>query len=218
MKSADNGPRSPRRLFRKINKDTNQEQTCADMAVDLELLQDSPHLLDSLLQMEDVLDTLDIYVFRNWLDGEVVEGPVLRRYWIDMTLLYPYNKMPDPRAALRLLKHGVRVDFKKARYETGEDGVETAVDVAEGEDDTNGLVWLVKVSVPRRLIVDINAAQLDFYDDEVDVEDVQAAQDSGMTDESGYTDPMSAPENENNEDEENPNAPPAPPAPPPPQA
>lgn len=186
------------------------------MAVELELLQDSPHLLDSLLQMEDVLDTLDIYVFRNWLDGEVVEGPVLRRYWIDMTLLYPYDRMPDPRAALRLLKHGVRVDFQKARYETGEDGREQAVGVEEGADgEQDGLVWLVKISVPRRLIVDINAAQLDFYDDEVDVEDVQDAQDSGMTDESGYTDPTGAPAPtpEDNE-EENPNAPP----PPPPQA
>lgn len=156
------------------------------MSIDIDLLKDSPHLLDSLLQIEDVLDTLDIYVFRNWLDGEIVEGPVLRRYWIDVTLRYPYLKMPDPRAALRLLKHGVRVDFSKARYEAGNDD---PVNVGDDDDeDDKNLVWLVKVSVPRRLIVDINAAQLDFYDDEIDVDDVQDAQDSGLSDESGYVD------------------------------
>lgn len=163
--------------------------------------------------MEDVLDTLDIYVFRNWLDGEVVEGPVLRRYWIDMTLLYPYNKMPDPKAALRLLKHGVRVDFQKARLDIDDTGAETTTNISDDGKDQDGMVWLVKVSVPRRLIVDINAAQLDFYDDDVDVEDVQDAQDSGMTDESGYTEPqdgaMGAPLDDMDDMEENPDAPPA---------
>lgn len=163
--------------------------------------------------MEDVLDTLDIYVFRNWLDGEVVEGPVLRRYWIDMTLLYPYNKMPDPKAALRLLKHGIRVDFQKGRLDINDDGMETTTNISDDDKDQTGMVWLVKVSVPRRLIVDINAAQLDFYDDDVDVEDVQDAQDSGMTDESGYTEPQDgaqgAPLADMDDMEENPNAPPA---------
>lgn len=157
------------------------------MAVDLETLEDSPHLLDLMIQMEDVLDSLDIYVFENWMDGEIVEGPKVRRYWLDMTLMFEYKKMPDPRAGLRLLKHGVRVDFTKARVndkgETSpldEDAKEDAKDGDNGEK-----VWLVTVSIPRRLIAEINAGQLDFYDEEVDVDDVEDAQDQGMNDESG---------------------------------
>lgn len=161
------------------------------MAIDLEKLQESPNLLDILIQMEDVLDTMDVYVFKNWLKGEVVEGPIVRRYWLDMTLRYPFRNpdgssgMPDPRAALRLLKHNVRVDYQKARYETEKfgEGVIEEVDENETGDD---LVWLLKVSIPRRLVVQMNAASHDFYDDEVDIDQVEDAQDSGMDNETGY--------------------------------
>lgn len=156
------------------------------MAVDLEKLEDSPHLLDLLIQVEDVMDSFDLYVFPNWFDGEIVEGPTVRRYWIDVTLKYPYKKMPDPKGALRLLKHGVRVDFSKAHEEGGRD-IEIEEDDNKNEDGEN-LVWLVRVSVPRRLIVEINAGELDFYDEEIDAEDVEDAQDQGVTDETGYTD------------------------------
>jgi hypothetical protein len=152
--------------------------------LDIEKLEDSPHLLDLLVQMEDVLDSMDVYVFKNWIDGEIVEGPKVRRYWLDMTLKYPYDKMPDPRAGLRLLKHGVRVDFSKAHEDDSGDAKPV-----EGEGEKDSMVWLVHVSIPRRLIVEINAGQLDFYDDEIDSEDVEDAQDSGVTDETGYTAP-----------------------------
>lgn len=158
------------------------------MAVDLEKLEGSPHLLDILIQMEDVLDSLDVYVFENWIKGEIVDGPKVRRYWLDMTLKYPYEEMPDPKAALRLLKHGVRVDYKKVSEEdAGKEQTDEAEDDAKDEKDKSHLVWLVTVSIPRRLIVEINAGELDFYDDEIDVDDVEDANDEGMNDETGYT-------------------------------
>ncbi len=148
------------------------------MAIDFEKLDDSPHLLDILIQMEDVLDSLDIYVFANWMKGIVVEGPVVRRYWFDFTLRYPIEKMPDPRGAMRLLKHGVRVDYNKVTVET-----------KEGEEPEEPTHWEVMISIPKRLIADMNAAELDFYDEDIDLDDVQDAQDTGMNDETGmYTD------------------------------
>jgi hypothetical protein len=160
------------------------------MTIDLEQLEDSPHLLDLLIKMEDVLDSLDVYVFSNWFDGEIVEGPKVRRYWLDMTLLFPKEKMPDPRAGLRLLKHGVRVDFQKAAQEEGGEYREISGIEGKTNKDGNREVWLVRISVPRRLIAEISAGELDFYEDELDdVEDVQDAQDTGMNDESGVMDP-----------------------------
>lgn len=148
------------------------------MAIDFEKINDSPHLLDILIQMEDVLDSLDIYVFANWMKGEVVEGPIVRRYWFDFTLRYPVAKMPDPRGAMRLLKHGVRVDYNKVTVED-EDGSEPA-------EPTH---WEIMISVPKRLVADMNAAELDFYDEDIEIEDVQDAQDTGMNDETGiYSD------------------------------
>jgi hypothetical protein len=133
------------------------------MAIEFEKLQESPHLLDILIQMEDVLDSLDVYVFRNWLRGEVVEGPIVRRYWLDMTLRYPFRHMPDPKAATRLLKHGIRVDYQKATYEAdkfetnaGAGGFSTPVVNPEPEAESEEKVWLIRVSIPRRLISQMN--------------------------------------------------------------
>lgn len=160
------------------------------MAIDLEKLQESPNLLDILLQMEDVLDQMDVYVFDNWLKGEVIEGPVVRRYWLDMTLRYDFKDMPDPRAALRLLKHGVRVDYEKARYsdEDPKTDPEAIPEDDEKKYDEEEMCWLLRVSIPRRLVVQIDAAQHDFYDEEIDIDDVEDAKDSGIDDESAYTD------------------------------
>lgn len=149
------------------------------MAIDFDKIKESPHLLDILVQMEDVLDSFDVYVFKNWLKGEIVEGPKVRRYWFDMTLRYGLKEMPDPKGALRLIKHGVRVSYDKA----------TLADLEGNEpEDGKATHWEITVSIPRRLLSDMNAAELDFYDDEVEIEDVQDAQDEGMNDETGYTD------------------------------
>jgi hypothetical protein len=150
--------------------------------LDLEQIHDSPHLLDILLQMEDVLDSMDLYVFRNWLKGEVAEGPNVRRYWLDFTLRYAHKDMPDPRGALRLLKHGIRVDYQKGRQENTESDEEFEGDEPREED----LMWLVKISIPRRLVVQMDAAEHDFYDDEIDIDQVEDAKDDGMDDESGF--------------------------------
>jgi hypothetical protein len=158
------------------------------MAVDLETINETPYLLDLLLQMEDVLDTQDIYVFENWFDGVLVDGPKVRRYWLDMTLLYPEKKMPDPRAALRLLKIGARVDFQKVEQERTEAPEESEKEKGEEKEKSPSTekVWLVRISIPRRLITELNANQLDFYANEIDIEDVQDAQDRGLSDESAF--------------------------------
>jgi hypothetical protein len=170
------------------------------MPIDLEKIQESPHLLDILLQMEDVLDSLDVYVFKNWYLGEIAEGPVVHRYWLDFTLKYPYDKMPDPKAALRLLKHGIRVDFWKAKLKNDEfvDAEDAEVQQEDGkqevgaipkkeEDPVKDTVWLVRISIPRRLVAQMSSEEMDFYDDEVDVDDVEDAKDTGIDDESAYT-------------------------------
>jgi hypothetical protein len=165
------------------------------MAIDFDKLQESPHLLDVLVQIEDVLDSFDLYVFQNWIEGEIVDGPKVRRYWFDVTLRYPLKKMPDPKGAMRLLKHGLRINYEKATVEDVENKTEEAEET-EGEEKATH--WEVKISIPRRLLSAMNSAELDFYDDEVEIEDVEDAQDSGMNDETGYTDNDEAAEGDEN--------------------
>jgi hypothetical protein len=155
-------------------------QTLVESKIDIDKLEDSEYLLDILIQMENVLDSLDMYVYRNWYDGSIVEGPIVRRHWVSLSLLYPHRKMPDPRAALRLLKHGVQVEFNSMkRAQPGKPGHH------DGEPD-KGTDWLVKITIPRRLLDQMEGADLETYDDEVNPDDVEAAKDIGLDDESQY--------------------------------
>ena len=171
------------------------------MAVDFAKLEDNNYLLDLLIQMEDVLDTFDTYVFENWFDAQIVDGPIVRRYWLVMTLKTPFRQMPDPRAAKRLVRQGVMVEYdrisgkdanadkkakKLAQKNEGDEANADKQDKPDENDKDSEGFWLIKVSIPRRLVQEINSEELEAYDDEIDAEDVQAANDQGIDDESAF--------------------------------
>ena len=159
------------------------------MPLDLKTIEDSDHLLDILVQCEDILDGLDLYVYRNWFSGEVIEGPIIKRHWVTIGLLYPYRKMPDPRASLRLMKHSIIVDFSKVRRHVDKNNPqEKAEEKADHEKD---LYWMVEIKFPRRLLKKIEDDVEDGYEDDVDTDDVEEAKDSGVTPEDAYQDEQS---------------------------
>lgn len=133
--------------------------------LDINRLNETPHLLDVLLEIEDVLDSMDLYVFKNWIRGEVIFGPHIKRYSISISLQFKKGFMPDPLGGMRMQKHGIFVEYKNT-----EDGS-----------------WVIDLGIPRRLINGMNDSDTDFYDDEVDLEDVESAVDMGIDGESGYT-------------------------------
>ena len=64
-------------------------------------ISDSNSLLDMLLEFEKTLDSLDLYAFKNWMKGEILEGPKLKRHFVNVKLMYPYKDMPDPDILIR---------------------------------------------------------------------------------------------------------------------
>lgn len=149
------------------------------MELDLNKIEETPHLLDILLEIEDVLDSLDVYVFQNWMRGEVVEGPTIKRYWVSIALRYPLEHMPDPRGGLRLLSHGVMVEFKKEPIH---------MPAKRNDKDTSATeAWIVNLDVPRKLLNGMNDASVDFYDDEIDIDDIESAKDLGVDEDTAST-------------------------------
>lgn len=153
-------------------------------------LTDSDSLLDVMVQLEDYLDSLDMYAFKNWIKGELVEGPFVKRYWVSFTLKYAYKEMPDPQGGLRLLKYGTKVEFEKSTEEV-ELEIKTPDDMdpaTKKPKTTDEDIWLVNIRIPRRFIEELDTDDLELYDDELDTDDVTDARDSGIDEESGITD------------------------------
>jgi len=107
-----------------------------------------------LIQFEDYLDNNNLYAFDNWLEGIIWDGPNVKRYWVDVTLEYPYDKMPDPLGAMRLVNTGAKISYKKST-EIISVPVRNANDldpVTRKPKEKKIDVWLVKILVPRRFI------------------------------------------------------------------
>jgi hypothetical protein len=129
-----------------------------DIITNIENIYGSNNSLSLLKDFERVIDELDVYVYENWLDGELVEGPKETRYFVECTFMWPENKMPEPRGGQRLLDYGCRVQFGQDQFAKVRK-IKTPDDIRpgtrKGKIDTQE-VWLVRITMPKKLMADIN--------------------------------------------------------------
>ena len=137
----------------------------------------SDGLMSVLLDFERVLSEADIYAFKNWELGELVDGPIIRRYEVICTFLWPSGIMPDPRGAKRLLPLGCTVKFKKTT-------IKVPVQIKDPGDFKSGThypklvdrkVWLVNIIMPKSLMNDIREGSIDLAGQTIDLDDLDSA-------------------------------------------
>lgn len=133
--------------------------------------------INTLMGFEEVLDDIDLYAYANWLDGELVEGPVYKRYFVKCTFMWPYKKMPDPSGAKRLLAQGCEVVYNK-------DYLKFPVSVKDPDDYESGThfpktartkIWLVSITIPKQLINAVEQSSADLENEQSDFENIDAA-------------------------------------------
>jgi hypothetical protein len=144
--------------------------------------------LTTLLDFERVLDELDLYVFANWKEGELVEGPVYEKYFVTCTFMWPLKLMPDPRGGERLLSYDCEVYYSK-------DMLEYPAEIKDPSDFKPGTkmpkmakkpVWLVTIVMPKKLMQEIQQGSLELEGSTLDLEDVNQAYEEGTDDTAQY--------------------------------
>lgn len=138
--------------------------------------------MSTLLDFERVMDEADVYAFKNWSTGELVDGPVVGRYNCKCIFMWPYKLMPDPRGALRLDKIGCKVTYGKGE-------IKVPVEVKDYEDFVPGTrypkmakrkVWFVEVVIPFELMDDIKEGSIDLADQTIDLSEIEDAYDEDL--------------------------------------
>ena len=110
--------------------------------------------LTILKDFERVLDELDVYVFANWEDGELLSGPVDSRHFVTCSFMWPADKMPDPSGGKRLLDRGCKVTYAKDEFlkpweiKSPED---YRPGTTKGKIDAHD-IWVVQIKMPKELI------------------------------------------------------------------
>jgi len=137
----------------------------------------SEGVIATLLDYERVLDEMDIYSFKNWELGELVEGPDIGRYSVTCVWMWPGELMPDPRGAKRLLPYGCKCRWKKTT-------MEVPVRVEDPDDYRPGTkkprlvkkdIWMVELELPKYLINDIRQGSMELEDMDIDMGDLDNA-------------------------------------------
>lgn len=165
-------------------------QDIYDIVKNIEGIYDSNTSFQILKDFERVLDELDIYVYSNWEDGELAEGPVIERHWISCKFMWPRKKMPDPMGGKRLLDYDCKV-FMSKDYVIKPRKIREPGDIRPGSKkgklDRHG-VWLVEIKMPKKLIADIYSGS-EGVKAEIDaagaVPATQPAEDAAMADPTG---------------------------------
>lgn len=133
--------------------------------------------LSTLLDFERVLDEADLYAYKNWELGELVQGPKIKRYTVSCMFMYPEKLMPDPRGGKRLINLGCEIKFKKTAIKVPVD-IESANDYKPGTHYpkmTERAIWLVNIEMSKELMNDIREGSIDLADQTIDLEELDNA-------------------------------------------
>lgn len=138
--------------------------------------------MSTLLDFERVMDEADVYAFKNWIVGELVDGPVVGRYNCKCVFMWPYKLMPNPKGALRLANIGCKVTYGKGE-------IKVPVEVKDYEDFVPGTrypkmakrkVWYVEIVIPFELMDDIKEGSIDLADQTIDLSEIEDAYDEDL--------------------------------------
>jgi hypothetical protein len=146
-----------------------------DIIANIETVYGSNNSLNLLKEFERVIDELDVYVFENWIDGELVSGPHESRYFVECTFMWDEDKMPEPRGGQRLLEYGCKVQVAEttvSEVRKIKDPDDIRPGTRKGKIDRKP-VWMVKIKMPKKLMTDINRGYTEL--DKNKIEDIVGA-------------------------------------------
>lgn len=151
-----------------------------DIIKTIETLTTNNDAFKILKDFERVIDDLDLYVYKNWEDGELVAGPEVHRHAVTCKFMWPRENMPDPTGAARLLDYGCKVTYQKQdllvpRKVFKPDDFRPGT--KKGKIDAHP-IWIVSITIPKKLMQDIyqgtKRQQSEYVADRVNINPTQA--------------------------------------------
>lgn len=132
--------------------------TIKDILSNIEQIYSVNSSLNILKDFERVLDALDVYVYDNWEEGELVSGPIDSRYWVECSFMWPEDQKPDTRARKRLEEYGCKLRFRKDYFATVRK-IKSPDDIRAGTKKgkiDHQTIYIIDIRMPKKLIFDIH--------------------------------------------------------------
>ena len=153
-----------------------------DVIRNIQELYENNSSLAVLKDFERVLDEMDVYVYKNWEDGELAYGPKVDRHWITAGFMWESTKMPDPVGGKRLTELGCKVIYQKTHLVEPRK-IKTENDLRPGTKKgklDRKPIWVVEVQMPKKVAFDIYKGYMDKMRGDDDEGPTESAQPPGM--------------------------------------
>ena len=128
-----------------------------DVIKNLQTLSENNSAFKVLKDFERVIDELDVYVFKNWEEGELIAGPDVNRYDVECKFMWTRENMPDPNGGKRLVDYGCRVVYAKEVVMLPrkiKDPGDFRPGTRKGKIDAHP-IWTVTITMPKKLMQDV---------------------------------------------------------------
>ena len=139
-----------------------------DVIKNIQNLYENNSSLAALKDFERVLDELGVYVYDNWIDGELVEGPYIDRHWITVKFMWPYENKPDPRGAKLLLNMKCIVKYRESHLIKPRP-IKSPADIRPGTKKgklDRERIWVVEIQMPKTVAFNIYRGYMDKMQNE----------------------------------------------------
>lgn len=134
-------------------------------------------LLDILISVENVLDVYHVYAYdKNIENAEIVAGPDVSKYWVDVTLMFAYDKKPSHDLIEVLKTPGIIAKIKQSKIKLVDDKKSIRYGVNYNQYSFKGIkhreepVWLLELRIPKKLVCNDSVAK--NFSDKVDTDNI----------------------------------------------
>lgn len=137
-----------------------------DLIKNVEKIYSSNTAFQVLKDFERVLEELDMYVYKNWQDGELLSGPEISRHWVTCKFMWDRKDMPDPMGAKRLTEYDCKIGYAKS-YILKPRKIKKPEDVRDGTKKgklDRHPIWIVEIQMPKKLIADMYSSYAEQND------------------------------------------------------
>lgn len=115
--------------------------------------------LDAAMEVAGFLEQVGAFAFDNWVDGELVFGPLIEKYYVTVKLMFPQKLPPNPAVFDRLTNLECIVELEKDTYKRValvKDNTRSSIEMGSGEAFQKQMfthkVWVLTLKVPQRYL------------------------------------------------------------------
>lgn len=115
--------------------------------------------LDAAMEVAAFMEQIGAFAFDNWLDGELVFGPQIEKYYVTIKLMFPNKMPPNPAVFERLTNLECMVELNEDTYkrvalikDENVQPFEYTTQQGFHKKVFEHKVWIVTIRVPQRYL------------------------------------------------------------------